>query len=122
MRDPLLPPPNSKKRNFGERNPTFLPLFSFFENEDEKPSPPFSVFENGGETAGVNFPLKASSPKKKRFILEFQVLIRVCPKTPRPVIARRFLPKQSPCIITEIASSPKTLLAMTVPGAFADRH
>ncbi len=36
--------------------------------------PPFSLFENGGETEGVNFPLKASSPKKKRFSLEFQVL------------------------------------------------
>ncbi len=41
MKDPLLPPPNSPKTEFG------------------------------GETAGVNFPLKASSPKKKRFILEF---------------------------------------------------
>jgi len=36
--------------------------------------PPFSLFENGGDTEGVNFPLKASSPKKKRFSLEFQVL------------------------------------------------
>jgi len=34
-------------------------------------------------------------------------------KIPGPVIAWRFLPKQSPFIMTEIASSQKVLLAMT---------
>jgi hypothetical protein len=51
-----------------------------------------------------------------------QTLYRVCPKTPKPVIARRFLPKQSHHKTAEIASSHKTLLAMTVAVEFADRH
>ncbi len=59
MKDPLLPPHFPKNGIWGRQ---------------EGVSPPFSLFENGGATAGVNFPLKASSPKKKRFILEFQVL------------------------------------------------
>ncbi len=50
--------------------------------------PPFSLFENGGETAGVNFPLKASSPKKKCFILEFQVLINLYSYTHSKSFAR----------------------------------
>jgi len=45
------------------------------------------------------------------------LLNSVCPKIPNFVIARRFLPKQSPHKTAEIASSPKTLLAMTVPAA-----
>jgi len=29
MKDPLLPPPNSKKQNLGKRDPDFLPHFRF---------------------------------------------------------------------------------------------
>jgi hypothetical protein len=36
----------------------------------------------------------------------------------KPVIARRFLPKQSPGVTAEIASSQKTLLAMTGSDTF----
>jgi len=58
------------------------------------------------------------------------IINRVCPKIPTPVIARRFLrwrsghvlPKQSPYKPTEIASSHKTLLALTLPDAFTERH
>ncbi len=60
MKDPPPASPKFQKTELGREKAGF--------------SPPFSLFENGGETAGVNFPLKASSPKKKRFILEFQVL------------------------------------------------
>ncbi len=75
--------------------------------------PPFSLFENGGEIAGVNFPLKASSPKKKRFIFEFQVLLLTFE---RFFLAEAcFLCSQAPVITAEIASSQKTLFAMTAP-------
>jgi len=145
MKDPLLPPPNSKKRNLGERKPSSLPHFRFLKmgeiqrgsilpktrnscfaikvrynfpeklelfelwvtklefgyqsrkfmmvwiNEGPPPaspkfqktefggekawfSPPFSFFENGGDTEGVNFPLKTTTVEKKRFFLEFQII------------------------------------------------
>ncbi len=43
----------------------------------------------------------------------FRIIISACPKTPGTVIARRFLPQQSPDKTAEIASSQKALLAMT---------
>jgi len=60
MKDPLLPPPNSKKTEFGGEEAVF--------------SPPFSFFENGRDTEGVNFSPKTKLQQKKYFILEFQVI------------------------------------------------
>ncbi len=53
------PPASSKfqKTEFGGEKPGSLLHFRFF--------------ENGGDTAGVNFSLKTTSAKIKRFILEF---------------------------------------------------
>ncbi len=60
----------------------------------------------------------------------------VCPKIEKPVMARRFLRQklrtsftetcflgsQSPGVTAEIASSHKTLLAMTEQVVFSDKH
>jgi len=56
-----------------ERPPPASPKFQKTEFGGEKArfSPPFSLFENGGDTEGVNFSLKTTSQKKKHFILEF---------------------------------------------------
>ncbi|MBN2089014.1 hypothetical protein JW964_05355, partial [candidate division KSB1 bacterium] len=58
-----------------ERPPPASPKFqkTEFGGEEAGFSPPFSLFENGGDTEGVNFLPKTTSKKKKRFILEFQV-------------------------------------------------
>ncbi len=62
MKDPLLPPPNSKKRNLGERKPGSLPIFAF---------------SKLGETEGVKTSLGMISAKKKRFILKFQGIRKI---------------------------------------------
>jgi len=58
MKDPLLPPPNSKKRNLGERKPGFLPHLRFLKT---------------GRYSGGQFPTENDFTGEKRFILEFQV-------------------------------------------------
>jgi hypothetical protein len=63
MSDPLLPPPNSKKRNLGERNPGSLPHFRFLKKRKIQ--------------EGVKIPLETTSLEKKRFILEFQVVYKI---------------------------------------------
>ncbi len=59
MKDPLLPSPNSKNQNLGEREPDSLPHFRFL--------------KMGGDTEEGNFPLKTTFYEKKCYILEFQV-------------------------------------------------
>ncbi len=44
MKDPLLPPQNSQKRNLGPRNPGFLPHYRFL--------------KMGGDIEWVNMPPK----------------------------------------------------------------
>ncbi len=62
----LVPPPASPKFQKTE-----------FGGEEARFSPPFSFFENGGNTEGVNLLFETNSPPKKHFILEFQVLINI---------------------------------------------
>jgi len=56
MEAPLLPPQIPKNGIWGR---------------DNRFSPPFSFFENVGDTAGVNFALKTTYAAIKQFILEF---------------------------------------------------
>jgi len=58
MKAPLLPPPNSQKRNLEERNPGSLPHFRFLKM---------------GRQEGVNSSPKTTASEKKRFILVFQL-------------------------------------------------
>ncbi len=63
--------------SINERAPPASPKFQKMEFGAEKFwfSPPFSLFEKGGDTAGVNIPSETNSLAKKRFILEFQLLL-----------------------------------------------
>ncbi len=53
-------------------------------------------FENGTYTLATEFRKIFIEENNNYLYLVKRVLFRVCPKIPVPVIARRFLPKQSP--------------------------